>query len=310
MGYDAAHAQVVLFQASETWVWDGSDWGELHPAHSPPARFFTAMAYDTAAGQLVLFGGQGGNGLLNDTWTWDGMDWTEAHPVHSPSPRYGMAMAYDAVRRKVVLFGGSTERGALDGTWTWDGTDWTRRSPAHLPPRRAFGAMSSRNHVLLWVARQTWTWDGVDWTRHFPTHEPTARVRPGMTYDAATGQVVLFGGLFQRTDLYMYHGDTWTWDGTDWIRQTTGSISVSPSSGSPGAEVFLVGWGFAAGERVRVAFLDSVEGEISRRTLQADATGEFASQVRIPPNATLGKQHLQAVGQRSGDIATRLFRVT
>src|ERR1700690_1136285 len=36
-----------------------------------------------------------------------------------------------------------------------------------------------------------------------------------MTYDAATGTVVLFGGLGGKR----YLGDTWTWDGTTWTQQ-------------------------------------------------------------------------------------------
>ena len=35
-----------------------------------------------------------------------------------------------------------------------------------------------------------------------------------MAYDAARGEVVLFGG-FGHARL----GDTWTWDGTDWTKQ-------------------------------------------------------------------------------------------
>ncbi len=35
-----------------------------------------------------------------------------------------------------------------------------------------------------------------------------------MTYDAARGQVVLFGGYRSAHDF----GDTWTWDGTDWTQ--------------------------------------------------------------------------------------------
>ncbi len=45
----------------DTWIWNGSDWIQQHPAISPPARDFASMAYDAATGQLILFGG-GGSG--------------------------------------------------------------------------------------------------------------------------------------------------------------------------------------------------------------------------------------------------------
>src|SRR2546422_7133759 len=38
----------------------------------------------------------------------------------------------------------------------------------------------------------------------------------GMAYDAARGQVVLFGGCCAGDLL----GDTWTWDGIDWTQRT------------------------------------------------------------------------------------------
>jgi hypothetical protein len=114
MAYDAAHAQVVLFGGydngvlGDTWTWDGTDWTQRTPAHSPPAGYAHAMAYDAAHAQVVLFGGYGGSG--NDTWTWDGTDWTQRTPAHSPSPREGHAMAYDAAHAQVVLFGGFVRR--------------------------------------------------------------------------------------------------------------------------------------------------------------------------------------------------------
>src|SRR5438093_1603782 len=46
---------------------------------------------------------------------------------------------------------------------------------------------------------------------------PTARYGPAMAYDAARGQVVLFGGHGSTRALF---DDTWTWDGTDWTLRT------------------------------------------------------------------------------------------
>jgi hypothetical protein len=66
MAYDGATGRVVLFGGlgedtifGDTWSWDGTDWTQLTPAHSPPPRFDPAMTYDAALGQIVLFGGVG-----------------------------------------------------------------------------------------------------------------------------------------------------------------------------------------------------------------------------------------------------------
>ncbi|HVX21247.1 MAG TPA: fibronectin type III domain-containing protein [Acidimicrobiales bacterium] len=54
------------------------------------------------------------------------------------------------------------------------------------------------------------------WTEQHPATSPPARTGASMAYDAATGTVVLFGGL-DITENGL--GDTWTWDGTDWTEQ-------------------------------------------------------------------------------------------
>jgi hypothetical protein len=80
-----------------------------------------------------------------------------------------------------------------------------------------------------------------------------------MAYDAAHAQVVLFGGFggdIGGTSL----GDTWTWDGTDWTQRPAGSIWLSVYSRPPSTQVLVPGWGFLAGERVRIVFIDSVNG--------------------------------------------------
>jgi hypothetical protein len=38
------------------------------------------MAWDGAAGNVVLFGGIGDGAFFKDTWTWDGTSWTQQFP--------------------------------------------------------------------------------------------------------------------------------------------------------------------------------------------------------------------------------------
>jgi hypothetical protein len=267
------------------------------------------MAYDAARGQVVLFGG-----CCGDTWTWDGTDWTQHFPAHSPTPRSGLGMAYDAARGQVVLFGGSGED-VVGDTWTWDGTDWTQHFPAHSPTPRYGPGMAydaARGQVVLFGAApgltsDTWTWDGTDWTQHFPAHSPSGRALMGMAYDAARDRVVLFGGTIGGS---VYVGDTWTWDGTDWMQRPAGGVSLTPQSSPPGTVVQVQGWGFEAGERVRLAFVDSALGRTLLTRVRADAAGGFTAQITIPLDATLGRQRVKAKGLTSGEIAKGKFTVT
>lgn len=91
-----------FFSAAGTAAAQGQpDWV---PARVLEARSSHAMAYDSARGRVVLFGGQGSS----DTWEWDGNDWTLRSPNNSPPARSRHAMAYDSARQHVVLFGPDT----------------------------------------------------------------------------------------------------------------------------------------------------------------------------------------------------------
>jgi hypothetical protein len=84
MVYDAALSEVLLLGGDasggfdglgtpldDLWAWNGSAWQQLHPATSPPARFYAQMAYDDATGEVVLFGGSVNSVAdLADTWVY------------------------------------------------------------------------------------------------------------------------------------------------------------------------------------------------------------------------------------------------
>ena len=89
-------------------------------------------------------------------------------------------MAYDAALGEVVLYGGIGE--GIEGE--------TRLS-------------------------DTWTFDGTTWTERPTTDAPSGRSGPAMAYDAALGEVVLFGTA-KGEDL----SETWTFNGTNWTLQS------------------------------------------------------------------------------------------
>src|ERR1041384_4804856 len=60
-------------------------------------RYGHAMAYDSARGVTVLFGGFAGD-YLSDTWEWNGTVWTRRTVTGPPGREYA-AMVFDAARR-------------------------------------------------------------------------------------------------------------------------------------------------------------------------------------------------------------------
>ncbi len=166
MAYDAGRAVIVLFGGTDdenltgtvygdTWEFDGTNWTQISPATSPPARMYTSMTYDASNEQIVMFGGiDSAIGMLQDTWTYDGVDWVQVHPPVSPANRGIGGMTYNERRQRVVLFGGSD---------------------------------------FAVNFRDVWEFDGARWFEVF-SNPPSGRMGPAMTYDSILHRVVLFGG--------------------------------------------------------------------------------------------------------------------
>jgi hypothetical protein len=119
MGYDPDTSQLIAQVGKNTFNWTGTTWVELRPATSPPQREEGVMAYDTALSALVLFGGEGARGALNDTWAWTGSTWTRLDPTTSPPAREDASMDYDTATGHLVLFGGLLLGSSLDDTWEY-----------------------------------------------------------------------------------------------------------------------------------------------------------------------------------------------
>lgn len=237
--YDARRHRIVSFGGrvgkkeeikGDTWEYHGNQW--QHIADGGP-RDHPALAYDAARGKTVLFGGgkfPRTSPWATDTWEWDGKQWTQA-ATEGPVGRV-TAMVYDSKRKQVVLFGGVGEapsRGQpqphFNDTWIWNGKQW-RKASNEGPPARARHAMAFDRRagvVLLYggsvdgsreLFDDLWQWDGQRWTEIKLTGvSPGKRALHVMTYDAARGRTVLYGGTGEKV-----LDDTWEWDGRLWQR--------------------------------------------------------------------------------------------
>jgi hypothetical protein len=206
-------AQAVLARTEALWL-------DRSAGAGPSARSSHAMAYDSARGRAVLFGGTDAINFLDDTWEYDGNSWIKV-PTSGPSARQDHAMAYDSARGRVVQFGGTYNSVPLRDTWEFDGRSWIQVA-TDGPSARNAHAMAydvGRGRVVLFGGYDgagrlgdTWEWDGSAWTQVAKTG-PSARMYPAMAYDGARGRVVLFGG--SATGML---GDTWEWDGSAWTQ--------------------------------------------------------------------------------------------
>jgi hypothetical protein len=222
----------------DTWTRTGSTWTKQAPALSPSPRTGAGLVYDPATKQLLLFGGGAtpAGPFNGDTWTWNGTTWTQLHPATSPPGREFGDLVYDAATRTVVLFAG-WHGSYLDDTWSWDGTNWTQLSPAASPsgrdsddfvydPATGTAIMFGGHRGTGYVPGDTWSWDGTNWTQLNPPASPgKGDVAWQGAYDAATSQLLLFGGDIGKTKPSL--DGTWEWTGSTWAQ-------LSPATAPPG----------------------------------------------------------------------------
>ena len=126
----------------------------------------------------------------------------------------------------------------------WTGIAWkqiaTYRNGPATPGVVFVGDPATHSDVVLTGDGQTWRWNGA-WTRLHPGTTPPIVSGVASAYDAATGQVVMFGGFgvtSRETGLY---DQTWTWDGSNWAQRGGGAgpsvtipvpspVSIPPTS--------------------------------------------------------------------------------
>jgi hypothetical protein len=235
--YDTKRSVAVLFggtdkwtqedgwrSVGDTWEWNGQDWVQLQPEHSPSPRYGAGMAFDEKRGVTVLFGGMlqislHQNNFFGDTWEWDGQDWKEISPTTSPPGRQGQLMFFDPVRGTVVIYGGyyvdeSQTNVFLDDAWEWVGGTW--RQLLFDETRRSSGAGivydPIRQLPMLMDGEGLWIWQESRWTQlGFPA-SPSNRWGTELVYDPNAENIVLFGGAMDQNvfdDTWAYNGQTW-----------------------------------------------------------------------------------------------------
>jgi hypothetical protein len=214
---------------SDTWIWDDESWQQVAVGQiGPSARGNHAMAFDTARGVVVLFGGAfGGSSASDETWEWNGTSWTLRSLPASPPARFNHAMAYDSARGVMVVTGGfSTQR--WNDTWEYNGTTWTQRSGTNYVARssHAMAFDAARNRMVIFggfggspLSRLADTWEltATGW-QLAPATGPSGRQYTNMDFNPQRNVIVLFGGQTgplgtdRVNDLWSYNGAAWTLD--------------------------------------------------------------------------------------------------
>jgi len=113
MAYDeSADLTVMLFWSLYVYIFNmtSNSWTHVEVGSEPMSRSAPAVAYDTDARRVVVYGGERGF-ALTDVWSYDvtSDSWSELSPERYPGGRCDHAMAYDQGLKALVCFGGSSD---------------------------------------------------------------------------------------------------------------------------------------------------------------------------------------------------------
>jgi hypothetical protein len=160
-------------------------------------------AWSTALGRMIVFGGAGDQGVVDETWSFDPHvgNFERLWPAPSPPARSDGILVDDGTR--LLLYGGIADQ-ELDDVWSFDGSTWSQLD--HGPPARqgavgaydrdgkrwiVFGGQSGAN-----LLDDVWLFSGA-WSQLAVTAGPTARAFGAGAWDTGNDRVIILGGLGQ-----------------------------------------------------------------------------------------------------------------
>ena len=148
---------------SDTWEWDGSAWS-FRTDSGPAPRYDSFVAFDSARGVVVLYGGwlgtRGSIDEARDTWEWNGVEWS----LRSTTSSIGQPLA--------IEFDPTLNRIIKPATWGWNGSTWSQINNANTSGigRRAMMVHDVARGVVMLAGgsftnpeRSTWEWQGTAW---------------------------------------------------------------------------------------------------------------------------------------------------
>jgi uncharacterized protein (TIGR03437 family) len=210
---------------SPTW-----QWRELAPAagQKPEARRNGVAVYDPVAKRVVVFGGVGNSGSLNDTWalSLESRTWTKlATTGPTPPPRFSFDAVYDPVGHQMVIYAGQGS-GFHNDTWTLNlaTLEWRDVSPAsnNARPKARYGSTAifdpvSRSLVQFagftsesgrFQDTQSFSLASNSWSDWTPAGDkPQVRCLLSSAFDRTNRRMIIYGG--QRNGAL---DDIWSFD--------------------------------------------------------------------------------------------------
>lgn len=240
MEYDSRRHKMVLFGGriftnsqynivQETWEWDATNWQRINTPNVPPwtQPDLFASCYDSARGEMLIFGGLESSGRVFQLWGYNGSNWSQKLPSGPTPVDQSPVMTFDSKRNVAVLLGGASQSVptpyAAASVWEWDGAIWRERTQggqvfggANAQDMLVFDSFRGESVIYGDVfgvvdgvipnppaysypddVRFVWRWNGQQWQADPPTPTPGAtnlQVYGNMVFDSQRNGILLFGG--------------------------------------------------------------------------------------------------------------------
>ena len=319
--YDSTIGAVLFVQGvlngttglEQTWTFLNGNWTQLNLSSEPSPRQGSALAYDPALNETVLYGGanipdcsDAGCPGDNDTWVFSNDSWSPlpgAVGTGTMVPYFLPSMAYDATSDQLILvaYGGTvSESGFLVdyNTYAFNGSGWTP-----LGNLSSDGAITGLAYDPLvgglvalgddyWSNQTTETW-------FFSNGTWQAEYLPGsvvgqstLAYDAADGYLMTVGHS-ENFDSYVgYTPPDELWTSQTW------ELTPAAVGGLPGGNISLSSTRIGLGQSLT----------ISMAGLHGFGVLQDALSIPIPgcPNATFGPS-VTCVPSAPGNYTVMLF---
>lgn len=177
---------------------------DVNPVFPPPMERAKLMA-DTGRNVLVLYGGEAGAGGVTDIWDLQ-RDWRSLSGSQFQMNGTVLTIPSNDGALNVELVPGDTVD--INGTLGVIDSIQGPNTATIVTPVADTGVQA----VAL---KLVWEW--LPWVKGSPVQldPPSERAGPAAAYDAANGNIVVFGGQTTASGL---SGETWFWNGTEWSR--------------------------------------------------------------------------------------------
>ena len=236
--YDPVRDRMIIFGgffgciqpdcwSNDTWTLSFGDtlrWEQMLIAGlKPKPRTDHSAVYDPVRDEMIIFGGEFEDTLLNDLWALSLSDtgqWVSLEASGGlPAPRAGHTAIYDE-RNGMVIFGGRGEMFSLNETWKLDldQATWRQIIPGGSVPAQREGHTAihdvPRDRMIIFGGTISDIWEfslsTVTWRELFPAGRSLSRVNHSAIYDPPRNRMIVYGGH----DEFSRQSDTWAlgWD--------------------------------------------------------------------------------------------------